>query len=210
MLGDRLANEFWYRFDEATLVRQSPELKEAYAAITRHVGGNPSSGMLKAWTRLGMAEGYPASYAEFLRPVREPLRIVSGVQLAVFERYYRHRPHGVFTAFSLFAQGVLFDPRREPVQAEVHTMDGDPPLGYHVWHAYQRASVLLGIDGRFWTSVIPVNGFAWALQLLARPDTRKVNPALPRETVRRVAASWLVRSPDEVDRALLEFHRPGK
>ncbi|GAT79683.1 hypothetical protein STXM2123_384 [Streptomyces sp. F-3] len=209
MLGDRLANEFWYQFDEATYFRQTPQLADAYAAVAAHVGGNPLKGVRDAWVRTGTAAGYPETYAAFLRPVREPLRVISEVQVEVFRFYYGHRYDRILTAMSYFAQGVLFDPRRAPVQSEVHTMDGDPPLAYHTWHAYQFASVLLDIDRRFWRAMIPINGFAWALQLIARPNTRKVNPPLPRETVARVAASWLPKSVRRVDADLLELYRPG-
>ncbi|GHH91226.1 hypothetical protein [Streptomyces capillispiralis] len=208
MLGDRLANEFWYQFDEATYFRQTPELVEAYAAVAEYTGGNPLGGVRAAWVRTGTAAGYPDTYASFLEPVRGPLAVISRVQVDVFERYYGRDHRRIVEAMAYFAQGVLFDPRRAPTQSEVHTMDGDPPLAYHTWHAYQYASVLLGIDRRFWTSMIPVNGFAWAVQLLAKPRTRTVNPPLPRSTVARVAAEWLPRGVRRVDAQLLAFHRP--
>lgn len=210
MLGDRVANEFWYQFDEATYFQQTPQLKDAYAAIAAHVGGNPLTGVRDAWVRTGTAAtGYPETYAAFLRPVRDSLRVISDAQVKVFRFFYGHRYDRVFGAMSDFAQGVLFDPRRAPVQSEVHTMNGDPPLAYHTWHAYQFASVLLDIDRRFWTALIPVNGFAWALQLIARPDTRTVNPPLPRDTVAQVAASWLPKGVRRIDADLLAWHRPG-
>lgn len=206
MLGDRLANEFWYQFDEATYFQQSPRLREAYAEMARYVGGNALTGVRDAWVRTGKEPGYPETYAAFLEPVREPLREISRAQVEVFDRYYGRRPDGILDAMSYFAQGVLFDPRRAPQESEVHTMNGDPPLAYHTWHAYQYASVLLDVDRPFWAAMIPVNGFAWALQLLAKPDTRTVNPPLPRATVGRVAASWLPRGPRRVDAELLAFH----
>ncbi|NEY34057.1 hypothetical protein GTU99_17925 [Streptomyces sp. PRKS01-65] len=207
MLGDRLANEFWYQFDEVTYFRQTPELADAYAALGAHVGGSPLAGVRDAWVRAGQAAGYPETYASFMEPVREPLRVVSRAQAEVFERYYGNRYGPVVRCMAYFAQGVLFDPRRAPVQSEVHTMNGNPPLAYHTWHAYQYASVLLGVDRGLWSMMIPVNGFAWALQLVAQPALRQVNPPLPDSTVARVAASWLPRSIERVDSALLAFHR---
>ncbi|MFH9009350.1 hypothetical protein ACH4E5_39745 [Streptomyces afghaniensis] len=206
MLGDRVANEFWYEFDEATYFQQTPQLKEAYAALAEHVGGNPLTGVRDLWVRTAAAPGYPESFAASLRPVREALRVVSRTQVDVFHRFYAGSPEGILATMSYFAQGVLFDPRRAPVQSEVHTMNGDPPLAYHTWHAYQYASVLLGVDRRFWAAMIPVNSFAWALQLIAKPDTRKVNPPQPRTTVRRVAASWLPLDVRQVDARLLTYH----
>lgn len=208
MLGDRLANEFWYQFDETTYFRQTLELKDAYAAISAYVGGNHLSGVRRAWIRTGGEPGYPETYRAFLEPVREALGVVSRAQAEVFERYYAHRPDLVFRSMSHFAQGVLFDPRRAPVQSEVHTMNGDPPLAYHTWHAYQYGSVLLGVDRGFWSRMIPLNGFAWALQSTAKPNTREVNPPQPRSTVARIAGEWLPRGVPQVDAALLAFHEP--
>ncbi|MGW7514225.1 hypothetical protein ACWGJ2_01360 [Streptomyces sp. NPDC054796] len=207
MLGDRRANDFWYQFDEVTYFQQSPEIAAAYEAIGAHVGGNPLKGVRDAWTELSRSSGYPASFATFLRPVRDALQVLSSAQVGVFETYYRKDPRGVFATMSYFAQGVLFDPRRAPVESEVHTMDGDPPLSYHTWHAYSYANVLLGIDRRFWTSFIPLNGFAWGLQMTAKPDTRTVNPPQPRDVVARMAASWLPGGVEGTDTRLLDYHR---
>ncbi|MGA6158694.1 hypothetical protein ACPEIC_35700 [Stenotrophomonas sp. NPDC087984] len=207
MLGDRVANELWYRFDEVTYFQQSPEIKAAYEGISKHVGGNPLKGVRDAWIQLSGSSGYPASYAAYLRPVRDALQVLSSAQIGVFKAYYGKNPHGVFEAMSYFAQGVLFDPRRAPVQSEVHTMDGDPPLSYHTWHAFCYANVLLGIDRRFWSAFIPLNGFAWGLQLRAQPDTRKVNPPQPRRVVAQMAASWLLGGLERTNARLLDYHR---
>lgn len=209
MLGDRRANEFWYQFDEVTYFRQSPQLKAAYEAVGKHVGGNPLKGVYEAWIRLSGRSGYPDSYADYLRPVRDALQVISTAQTGVFETYYGKNPNGIFDTMSYFAQGVLFDPRRAPTESEVHTMDGDPPLNYHTWHAYSYANVLLGVDRRFWSAFIPLNGFAWGLQLRAKPDNRKVNPPQPRRVVARMAASWLPGGPERTDARLLEFHSTG-
>ncbi|GAB2785603.1 hypothetical protein GCM10027091_18380 [Streptomyces daliensis] len=50
-------------------------------------------------------------------------------------------------------------------------------------------------------------GFAWGLQMTAKPDTRKVNPPQPRDVVARMAASWLPGGVEGTDTRLLEYHR---
>jgi len=40
MSGDRRANELWYQFNVATLYEQSADVREAYAQINGHFGGN--------------------------------------------------------------------------------------------------------------------------------------------------------------------------
>ncbi|MER7708048.1 hypothetical protein ABTX81_34815 [Kitasatospora sp. NPDC097605] len=205
-----MANEFWYEFDEATYFQQTPQLKEAYAALAEHVGGNPLTGVRDLWVETAAGSGYPESFAASLRPVWAALEVVSRTQVDAFHRFYAGDPGGTLATMSYFAQGVLFDPRRAPVQSEVHTMDGDPPLAYHTWHAYQYASVLLGIDRRFWAAMIPVNGFAWALQSIAKPHTRTVNPPQPATMVRRVATAWLPLGVRQVDASLLAYHHAAR
>ena len=105
-----------------------------------------------------------------------PLKTLSKLQLDNFDRFYRHDDEGLTSAFAAFGQGILFDPRRAPDESEVHTMNGNPPNGYHFWHAIQRAQMLLDIDRRRWARINPMLGFAWALQSIAKPDHRHVNP----------------------------------
>jgi hypothetical protein len=124
---------------------------------------------------------------------------LSKLQLGNFDRFYRGDEAGLTKAFADFGQGVLFDPRREPVSSEVHTMDGDPPSSYHFWHAIQRAQMLLGIDRHRWARIDPMLGFAWALQSVAKPDHRHVNPGLPAGQVRAFARYWLPREPAQLD-----------
>ncbi|GLZ37037.1 hypothetical protein [Actinokineospora sp. NBRC 105648] len=199
MVGDRRANEFWYEFDDVTLFHRIPEVTAAFAAIHDILGDNSVQLMVGNWFTMSAGSGYPADYTEFVRPIADPLRVLSGVQLGVVDKYYRHDDPRLVTAFSEFGQGTLFDPRRADVEAEVHTMDGDPPTGYHLWHVFLRSMMFLGIDRHRWARLDPLIGFAWALQSIAKPGHRVVNPGLPRSTVAPLARRWLRRSPEQLD-----------
>jgi hypothetical protein len=200
MLGDRRANELWYQLDEISLYHPSQAVQDAYAVLFPFIQEHAPEGLYEAWRALSLEPGYPRNYAEFVKPVEAPLKTLSTLQLDNFDRFYRHDDEGLTSAFAAFGQGILFDPRRAPDESEVHTMNGNPPNGYHFWHAIQRAQMLLGIDRHRWTRINPMLGFAWALQSIAKPDHRHVNPALPREQVHAAARYWLPRSPAQLDR----------
>lgn len=208
MLGDRLANEFWYRFDETTLYDRTDELTEAYIAINNHVG-EFEGGVYDKWLAMVGTPGYPDNLASFMAPVRSSFQVVSQAQLDVMDACYRRGDHRRLTAaFSWFAQGVLYDPRRESRGVPVHTMNGNPPTGYHAWHGYLRVMMFLGVDRGRWSRIAPLNGFAWAVQTVARPDSRTVSPPLPRATVRGLADAWLPRSARRLDEDFQSFPYP--
>ncbi|SEF33116.1 hypothetical protein SAMN05421837_106606 [Amycolatopsis pretoriensis] len=200
MLGDRKANELWYQLDEIALYHPAQEVQDAYAVLFPFLQQNAPDGLPAKWRALSLEPDYPRNYAEFVKPIEPQLKTLSALQLGNFDRFYRGDEDGLVKAFAAFGQGILYDPRRADVESEVHTMDGDPPTGYHFWHCVQRAQMVLGIDRHRWARIDPVLGFAWALQSIARPDHRHVNPGLPREQVRALARYWLPRSPAELDR----------
>ncbi|MFJ3895055.1 hypothetical protein [Streptomyces sp. NPDC090083] len=211
MLGDRRANEVWYQLDEVALYHASPELIAAYKAVGQQVGGNIEGGMRGLWQQMSKSPDYPGNYRDFLAPVKEPLQVISDIQLGVFDSLYRPCDPQLVGAFASFGQGVLYDPRRESVHSPVHTMDSlptVPPPGYHTWFAYMRAMMLLDIDRRRWTAFAPLMAYAWALQSVAKPSTQTPSSPLPRETVVRFAASWLPRGPRRLDADFQSYPYP--
>jgi hypothetical protein len=206
MRGDRKANEFWYRFDEELSLAPSRRLTAAYKAIGSHVGGDIKNGLRGRWLALSRLPEYPRNFISFVKPLAGALEVVSAAQLEVIDRFYPAGGSGIVAAFAYFGQGVLYDPRRADIRAEVHTM-GDL-TGYHTWHAYQRAMMLLGIDRRRWAELAPVAGFAWAVQSVAMPGQRVVNPPLPERVMKRLAYSWLTRDQSELDEAFQSVPRP--
>ncbi|KAB2352439.1 hypothetical protein [Actinomadura rudentiformis] len=204
MLGDRRANELWYQLDEVTLYNQPQELKDAYAALAAELGERWQRAIVLTWLEVLESGDYPDDFTDYVAAVRWPLQVLSRVQLDVFDAFYRPGSSRLVSAFSWFGQGVLYDPRRK----EVHTMNGDPPMGYRAWHIFSRAMMFLGIDRSRWRAMIPLNAFAGAVQLTAKPDMYHVNPPLPRETVRRLARSWLPRTPERLDTDFRGFPWP--
>jgi hypothetical protein len=208
MLGDRRANEFWFQFDEAMGYTPTTELMDAYLAIGDYLGGNVVSVFHKKWFELAAQPDYPRNFTAYVTPIAGPLAVLSRYELAVFDQFYCHHDPKLFKAFAYFGQGVLFDPRRADVGAPVHTMDGTPPTAYHTWHVCIRAMTLLGIDKGWWREISPLVGFAWAVQSVAKPSILQVNPPLPADAVRRLADTWLPKSPRRLDQDFQSFPYP--
>ncbi|WP_258198732.1 hypothetical protein [Streptomyces sp. A244] len=208
MHGDRRANELWYQFDEVTMYKSSRELTDAYIAIGNLFEGDFERNVLAKWQALSKSPEYPENYARFVSPAKDAFAVLSRAQLDVFDAYYRKRGFGLASAFIDFGQGVLFDPRRADVQSEVHSMNGNPPRGYHTWHAYMRAMMLLGVDTERWAAITRYNALAWAIQSVAKPNLRQVNPPLPKATVTRLAATWLPRDARRLDLDFQSFPYP--
>jgi hypothetical protein len=205
MCGNRLANEFWYTFDRELSLAPCQELRDAYSEIASHVGGNSRYGLRDRWLTMSRKPEYPHNFISFVAPLAGPLKVVSAAQFSVLDRFYPNE-RGVVEAFAAFGQGVLYDPRRAEMKAEVHTMDD--LMGYHTWHAYQRAMMFLGISRSRWECLAPVTGFAWAVQSVARPRQRAVNPPLPSRTLKTLARTWLPRGQRELDEAFQSTPTP--
>src|SRR3954465_12987306 len=85
MLGDRRANEVWYQLDEVALYHPSPELLAAYKAVGLQAGGNIEGGVRGLWEEMSKSPDYPGNYRDFMAPVEESLRVISDIQLGVFD-----------------------------------------------------------------------------------------------------------------------------
>lgn len=210
MSGDRRANEFWYQLDEATTYGSTQEVKDAYAALNAYLG-NMERGLREKWLELVKTPEYPRNFAEFVTPVKEPLQLLSRTQLGVLDAYYEPRGHHrTAQAFGWFGEGVLYDPRGHAPYL-VHTMNtvrDEPPPGYHTWYVYMRAMMELGIDTRRWARLAPALAFGWATQTIAKPVHDKVNPPLPRATMRELARTWLVKDVARLDKDFQSFPLP--
>lgn len=206
MSGDRRANEFWYQFNQETGFEPSPRLLDAYQAIEAHVGGDTTGGLRGQWLSLSKQPEYPRNYISLVAPLAKPLVVVSEAQLSVIDRFYPRFGDQIIAAFADFGQGVLYDPRRADKGSEVHMMD--ELVGYHTWHAYQRAMMFLDINRHRWEQLAPVTAFAWAVQSVAMPKMREINQPLDRPLLNRLARNWLTRDLRQLDAAYQSVPSP--
>ena len=196
------AMQFWFDFDRAFnpgFGQVSEAVLDAYDAT-----GAPF-GIAARWRRHRAAGTYPAGFHQDMAANADSLSLLAGEQLKIIDRHFGDDGAAQQSAFEAFGQGVLFDDRR-PAGDKVHKMDtggpADPPTGYHNWHAFIRAAVLVGGDPQRWLEIDRQVGLAWGIQSVAKPvEDATDNPPLQATTLQRLRDAWLALDADELDAA---------
>jgi hypothetical protein len=208
MSGSPRANQLWYQFDEVTFYNPSQAFQQAIGAVAAALGTpDIEEGIGELWLTTRNAGTYPAAFISPFNSVQDQLRVISITQIQVFNEYYGCNPLGLIPAMADFGQGILYDPRR-PVGSKVHMMSGTPPLGYHVWHAFNRVFGFLDIDAGFWNKWDPVVAYGWAVQSTAKPVADAHNPPLPSSVLASLAAKYLFMPPARIDQAFMSVPYP--
>lgn len=196
------AMEFWFEFDNVfnpSFGQVSDGVLDAYDAT-----GAPF-GIAAKWRRHRADGTYPDGFREDMDANRDALLLLADTQLEVIDRHFAGDTAAEQSAFEEFGQGVLFDDRR-PVGDKIHKMDtggpADPPSGYHNWHAFIRAAVLVGADADRWLGIDRCVGLAWGVQSVAKPvEDATDNPRLDDATLQKLRDVWLSLDADGLDTA---------
>ncbi|MGH3936569.1 MAG: hypothetical protein ACRDS1_16585 [Pseudonocardiaceae bacterium] len=190
--------EFWFEFDNAfsgAFGQVSDEIADAEGVVIP---------IIDRWHQHRAAGTYPQGFATAVQPVTSELLLLAEAQLAIVDRHFGGDAATEQVAFEEFGQGIHFDPRR-PVTDKVHKMDRSrdgSTIGYHRWHAFIRAAVLIGADAQRWLGVDRLVGLAWAIQTAAMPrEDATDNPRLPAARLRALRKVWLPMSVEQLDSA---------
>src|SRR4051812_44481863 len=141
--------DFWFEFDNffnPGFGQVKPDVFAAYDAT-----GAPG-GITDSWRDHRAKGTYPDGFRDDMTAVKSSLLQLANQQLAIFDHHFHGDKDAERTAFEEFGQGLNFDDRRP--RDKVHKMDtggpGSPPTGYHNWHAFIRAAVIVGADEERW------------------------------------------------------------
>jgi hypothetical protein len=201
--------DFWFDFDNAF----NPAFGQVTDAILDAYDVTEAPfGITSSWRRHRSDGTYPDGFREEMEPKRDSLLLLADEQLAILDRHFHGDAEAERSAFEEFGQGVHFDDRR-PAGDKVHKMDTggptDPPTGYHNWHAFTRAAVLVGADADRWLTMDRNVGLAWAIQSVARPaDDAPDNPPLDEARLQSLRTAWLPLDADGLDEAFDSFPFP--
>jgi hypothetical protein len=211
MTGDPRANEFWFQYDDKFLFNPSQEIRDAYAAWAAALGSLDA--IIQLWKDHRIAGTYPKGFIAAVRPAREPLAVVSHLELQVYDAYYGTGGwRELVPPFVDFGQGILFDPRR-PDGSKVHMMNLPqgihPPTNYHFWNAILQARIFLDVDADRWRNIARLVGLAWAVQSVAKPVTDAHNPPLAGDTIAQLEVEWLQLPLKRLDKAFESFPYPA-
>lgn len=193
--------EFWFEFDNffnPGFGQVSDEVFDAYS-----VTGAPF-GITGSWRRHRAVGTYPDGFAAEMTPSADALLFLAEQQLVIVDRHFGGDAEAERMAFEEFGQGILFNSRR-PAGDKIHKMDksaDDSTAGYHNWHAFIRAAVLVGADEARWLGVDRMVGLAWAIQTVARPvQDAPDNPPLAENRLQALREVWLGLDADQLDDA---------
>ncbi len=142
--------------------------------------------------------------------MKEPLFFLANRQIEIIGNSFHDDTRLLQSAFENFGQGILYNPNRPG--DSIHKMDDlrGPPVGYHRWHAFIRAAVLLGVDKNIWLQIDRYVGLAWAIQSEAKiiQDSPN-NPSLEKMRLEELRSFWLQLSFDDLDVAFDSYPFPN-
>lgn len=203
------STEFWFEFDNVFNLQfgQVPDdVQAAYDAIPRV--RNPA----RRWRETRAAQTYPERFRTEMQEIRDPLLFLSAKQAELLDRHFAGDADAERAAFEHFGEGVLFDDRRDEGD-KIHKMDHGAdgiPSGYHVWHPFIIASVMVGADADRWLQIDRNVALAWAIQSEARPvEDAPDNPGLPPARLAELRSAWQDLSFDQLDTAFDSFPFPA-
>lgn len=205
--------EFWFDFDNQTLFQRTDEISDALVrAYFSH--GLTFDSVYEALRTSFASQDHPAQFQSVVQVGQDGFVSMAQIQVRIMESHLDDDA-GIQSAFEDFGQGVLYDDRPpRPTGRKIHMMDGTPDtwVGFHRWHAFARAAVLLGADAARWLHVNRCIALAWAIQTEANPERdNPTNPGLPLERLRLLREAWMGLTAEELDSAFVNdrFRAPA-
>jgi hypothetical protein len=199
---------FWFDFDNDTLFQRTPAITDALNRAYFAHGLTLDSVVTGLRTSFAQND-HPAGFVTLVQVGQQGFVDLAQILLAIMDSHLDDAA-GIQSAFEDFGQGVLFDDRPgRPLGRRIHMMDGTPDtwVGYHRFHAFARAAVLLGADVDRWLHVNRCIALAWAIQSEADPAVDNPNnPGLPADRLQALRDTWMSLPVEKLDWAFVN-HR---
>jgi hypothetical protein len=200
------ARDFWYDFDDQTLVRRTRTFTRLITNAFGPLGG--LDGLVDLFRASYRGSNHPQAFTGAINRVGDAFVLLANEQWRVMASHFDDEDD-LTLAFIDFGQGVLFDDRapRDPNNA-IHSMDDTPDrwVGFHRWHAAIRAAMLTGADETRWLAMLRRVALAWAIQTETAPaHDRDDNPGLSDDRIAALRRYWLNASLEELDRDFVAY-----
>jgi hypothetical protein len=222
-----IANDFWLEFDivSAPSLSLDVRISNDYATLFPNYFFDR---LLLLWWRshrdINNDTNYPKGYVNSIdNAMRYSVKDLMKLQWEIIDKHFHNDYECIEKAFEDFAQGVLYDSRRN-FGKRIHMMDGDPPgilIGYYRWHTIVRAMSLVILEDNKkendneknagWLLQLDRNiGLAWDIQKKTMPiqddDITEMNPGknpnnqeIDSISLNKLRDFWLSQSFDEID-----------
>lgn len=211
--NNALVIRFWTEFDNVFHYNKPPEVLNAYRTLfyDKFAGGINYDVIYNSWSDHRSTGNYPEAFTKAFEPLKEHVSYLADRQMDIIRNNFRQDTLLLQKAFEDFGQGILYNPDPNRPGDSIHKMDdfSGPPIGYHRWHAFIRAAVLLGADANIWLHIDRCVGMAWAIQSEAQitPNSPN-NPGLENTRLEQLRSSWLQLSFDDLDTAFDSYPFP--
>jgi hypothetical protein len=222
-----IANHFWLEFDivSAPSLSLDVRISNDYATLFPNYFFDR---LLLLWWRshrdINNDTNYPEGYVNSIdNAMRYSVKDLMKLQWEFIDKHFHNDYECIEKAFEDFAQGVLYDSRRN-FGKRIHMMDGDPPgilIGYYRWHTIVRAMSLVILEDNKkendneknagWLLQLDRNiGLAWDIQKKSMPiqddDITEMNPGknpnnqeIDSISLNKLRDFWLSQCFDKID-----------
>jgi hypothetical protein len=207
-----LAISFWTEFDNNFHYATPTEISDAYQTIffDKFAGRADFDVIYNSWSDHRNMGDFPEAFRKAFEPVKGQIVFLANRQVDIIRKSFQDDTALLQRAFEDFGQGVLYNPNRP--SDSIHKMDdlSGPPIGYHRWHAFIRAIVLLGVeDAGIWLHIDRCVGLAWAIQSEAQiTQNSPNNPGLESTRLEQLRSLWMQLSFDDLDVAFDSYPFP--
>ena len=200
-------NQFWFEFANFFIFNRPNEVESALSRMGYY------GKILEMWREQRRLNQYPNGFIEKIQEYKQEIEFLSTEQSKMINNHFGCNVGTEQRAFEDFGQGILFDDRM-PVGYKIHMMDVIPvsgtvgaTRGYHRWHAFMRASVLLGGDSQVCLRLDRIIALGWAIQSHLKPkqDTQN-NPNISEDKLHEFQNLWMHLNFEDKIMPLKDFH----
>ncbi len=201
------ALDFWLKYDDFFMFHASAEVRDALRKVS------PYGTLLELFYQHRRKGTMNSGFVDELQPVKDSIKFLADNSKKLFDEFYRNDATSEQKAFELFAQGLLFDDRRQEGE-KIHMMDSSV-TGYVVWHAFSRAVGLLGLTEDNDHLLQTDRHIALAAAILARltnsghppvqSDDPSNNKPMDETSLQELRSSWLNLGFEEIDNKIVEL-----
>jgi hypothetical protein len=204
----QMGADFWYDFDNQTLLQRTREINDAITRAYRPLGGGLDS-LPNIFESSYKSSSHPAQFLAAIAPGKSGFVDLAAAQRKIVSDHFGNDMDSLKSAFQDFGQGVLYDPRapRYP-SILVHMIDGSPDdwVGYRRWHAFVRAAMFSGADAVFWLQMLRFIALAWGIQTEMSPTVDAPNnPPMAPSRLQLLTAFWTSADIALLDKAFVTF-----
>lgn len=202
-----IALDFWLKYDDFFLFHASSEIREALQKV------RPYGKLLELFYQHHREGTMNSGFVNELQPVKGSIKFLADHSKKLFDEFFINNVPSEQKAFELFAQGLLFDDRRQEGE-KIHMMDSNV-TGYVVWHAFSRAVGLLGLTEDKDRLLQTDRHIALAAAILAglissgRPPVQSDDPSnnkpVDEMLLQELRSSWLNLGFEEIDNKIVEL-----